>query len=385
MSTNHKEDDDNHDRKIINTGSTTLNDVAGTGTILPVAGTSTTTLTGGDDDDEDDLDEDKDDDFLTGNTGTTITGTAGTTTTTGGTTGTTATDTGTITITGSITGITTTDTGTTTTTGSTTGTTTMGTDTTTTTAGAAPLAGKNVLAGSASNDNLDGDDDDDTLIGGAGDDDLDGGTGNDVLIGGTGNDIITGGTGNDVITGGAGSDILDGGVGVDTASYTGKRSSYTISKDADGTFHVKNSSSVDTLHNVERLSFADGTLALDTNGSSGAVYRLYKAALDRAPDAPGLGHNIHLKDAGLTLGQMADAFVHSAEFTSKYGALSNEQFVTQLYQNVLHRTADAPGLAHNLNLLNTTLTRADMLTAYSESTENQVAVVGQIAEGIWLA
>ncbi len=341
MSTNHKEDDDNHDRKIINTGSTTLNGVAGT--TPPTGGTGTTTLTGGltgGDDDEDDLDEDKYDDFLTGSTGTTTTDT-GTTTTTGGT-----------------------------------GTTTTGTGTTTTTAGAAPLAGKNVLAGSASNDNLDGDDDDDTLIGSAGDDDLDGGAGNDVLIGGTGNDVITGG---------AGSDILDGGVGVDTASYTGKRSSYTISKDADGTFHVKNSSSADTLHNVERLSFADGTLALDTNGSSGAVYRLYKAALDRAPDAPGLGHNIHLKDAGLTLGQMADAFVHSAEFTSKYGALSNEQFITQLYQNVLHRTADAPGLAHNLNLLNTTLTRADMLTAYSESTENQVAVVGQIAEGIWLA
>ena len=85
----------------------------------------------------------------------------------------------------------------------------------------------------------------------------------------------------------------------------------------------------------------------------------------------------------MTLPQMADAFVHSAEFTNKYGALSNAQFINQLYLNVLDRTPDAPGLAWNLNLLNTTLTRADMLNGFSESAENQINLIGQIQDGIW--
>ena len=66
-----------------------------------------------------------------------------------------------------------------------------------------------------------------------------------------------------------------------------------------------------------------------------------------------------------------------------YESLSDEQFITHLYQNVLRRAPDQPGLAHNLNLLNTSLTRADMLAAYSESAENQAAVIGQIQDGIW--
>ena len=346
MSKNHKEDDDNHDEKIINAGITMLN--GGVGTTTSTGGTGTL-----DDDDDDDDDDD------------TLDGSDDDTTSNGGT-------------------------------------------------GNDPLvggAGKDSLDGDDDDDHLDGGDDDDHLDGGAGNDTLAGGTGTDTLAGGTGTDTLAGGTGTDTLSGGAGNDTLDGdddddnldggddddhldggagndtldgGTGTDTASYVGNRSGYAVSKGADGALHVKNSSSGDdTLQNIERLSFTDGTLALDIDGNSGTVYRLYKAALDRVPDALGLGHNIHLKDAGLTLGQMADAFVHSAEFTNKYGALSNDQFITQLYLNVLHREADAPGLAHNLNLLNTTLTRADMLAAYSESTENQLEVIGQIQDGIW--
>jgi len=218
-------------------------------------------------------------------------------------------------------------------------------------------------------------------------------TGDDVIAGSAFSDSLSGYGGNDIFypSGlfhmGAEDDFIDGGAGMDTVSYDGYRSDYVIEKLTNSdwrTVSLKPSAlPLDLLENIERISFVDGTWALDAHGTSGQVYRLYKAAFDRAPDPPGLGWNIHLIDKGTTQAQMADAFVHSAEFTSKYGSLSNEQFITQLYANVLHRTPDPDGMAWNLNLLNTKLSRADMLSAYSESAENQAAVIGQIQDGIW--
>ena len=210
--------------------------------------------------------------------------------------------------------------------------------------------------------------------------------GSDTLYSSPYTDHLIGYGGNDLFYASSGNDIFDGGDGTDTVSYSGNRSAYTVTAITNAWQVQKPSASgTDTVYNnVERISFADGTLGLDTvSGSSGVMYRLYKAAFDRVPDTPGLGHNIPLMDGGLTLAQMSDAFVVSAEFTNTYGALSNAQFVNQLYANVFDRTPDAPGLAWNLNLLNTTLTRAAMLSGFSESAENQAAVIGQIQDGIW--
>ena len=208
----------------------------------------------------------------------------------------------------------------------------------------------------------------------------------DPFTGSTGNDALTGGTGNDTLTGGAGNDILDGGAGIDTAGYTGNRANFTVTASGTG-FTVADTTGAngtDTLVNIERLSFTDGWLGLDISGTSGQMYRLYKAAFNRIPDAPGLGWNIGLVDGGLTLAQMSAAFVASAEFSSTYGSLTNTQFLDQLYLNVLGRPADAVGPAWSLNLLDTNaVDRPGMLAAYSESAENQAAVIGQIQDGIW--
>ena len=205
----------------------------------------------------------------------------------------------------------------------------------------------------------------------------------DVLWGYADNDTLTGGAGNDTLDGGSGDDALIGGAGADTANFSGNRSQYTLTATTTG-WTLSGVDGNDTLANVERLSFADGSLGFDTSGTSGQMYRLYKAAFNCVPDAPGLGWNIGLVDDGLTLAQMSAAFVASAEFTSTYGALSNTQFLDQLYLNVLNRLADPVGAAWNLNLLDTNaVDRPGMLAAYSESAENQAAVIGQIQDGIW--
>ena len=215
------------------------------------------------------------------------------------------------------------------------------------------------------------------------------GTGNEldnVLTGNEGSNTLAGGAGNDTLTGGAGNDSLDGGAGLDIASYSLSRVSFTVTASGTGFTVADNTGAngTDTLSNVERISFADGSLGLDISGTSGQMYRLYKAAFNRIPDAPGLGWNIGLVDGGLTLAQMSAAFVVSAEFSSTYGSLTNTQFLDQLYLNVLSRPADPVGAAWNLNLLDTNaVDRPGMLAAYSESAENQAAVIGQIQDGIW--
>ncbi len=108
---------------------------------------------------------------------------------------------------------------------------------------------------------------DDVVYGRAGNDKLDGGAGNDVLHGGAGDDVLAGGLGDDRLAGGFGNDTLDGGAGDDVAVFNGARSDYAITRRADGSVEVKDlratSTGVDTLIDVERIAFTDGTFATD--------------------------------------------------------------------------------------------------------------------------
>lgn len=197
----------------------------------------------------------------------------------------------------------------------------------------------------------------------------------------SGADTITGNSANNVLKGYGGNDRIDGGAGTDTAVYSGFRSQYSVVKGGNA-FQVTGPEGADTLLNIERIKFDDVTIANDTNGAAGQAYRLYQAALGRAPDTGGLGAQTKALDAGVSLHDIAQNFINSAEFSAKYGALNNTQFVTQLYANVLHRLPDSGGLAFHVNALNTGLTRADDLIGFSESNENQAALLGVISNGM---
>jgi Ca2+-binding RTX toxin-like protein len=123
-------------------------------------------------------------------------------------------------------------------------------------------AGNDVLNGGAGNDTLDGGADNDQLYGGAGVDSLIGGLGNDVLYGGLGNDILLGGDGNDVLWGDAGNDALDGGAGIDTASFTGLRSAYTVTALNATTLQISGADGVKTVSNTEFFNFGGTVVSL---------------------------------------------------------------------------------------------------------------------------
>jgi len=229
-----------------------------------------------------------------------------------------------------------------------------------------------------------------TFSGTSGNDNLIGTVRSDIFLGGAGDDVVYGGYGKDFVTGGPGNDLIYGGPGIDTAIYAGTRLGHAITATSNSDSNVKDlkitntSNGTDTLIGVERIKFDDITLAFDTSGNAGQTYRLYQAAFKRTPDKAGLSGWINAIDNGMSLASVANSFIQSAEFKSLYGANpTDSQLVTLLYTNALNRTADTAGLNYWVGQLsNGAQTRAQALIGFSESTENQAALIGIIQNGI---
>jgi hypothetical protein len=154
---------------------------------------------------------------------------------------------------------------------------------------------------------------------------------------------------------------------------------------SNGELHVHDNSSYpgDLLTGIERIQFSDHALALDIDGHGGQAYRLYQAAFNRAPDNAGLGFWIAALDRGMSLQAAAGGFIASPEFQQKYGSNpSDADYVSQLYRNVLHRDGDTSGTAFWLDALHNGHSRAEVLAFFSESPENQAALIGQIGNGV---
>jgi hypothetical protein len=206
---------------------------------------------------------------------------------------------------------------------------------------------------------------------------------------GIGNGVL-GTKGVDRFTSQAGSELFLGGPGTDTLVLHGNRANYTVVQTAKGytVTDTVGTDGVDTLVGVERLQFADGRLAIDWDSGqvSGEVYRIYQAAFNRTPDLGGVANWVNAMDGGYSLVQTANAFIDSAEFHALYGASpTNAELVTLLYANVLHRAPDQGGYDYWLNKLDSHIqTPAEVLIGFSESVENQAALIGVIQYGIWL-
>jgi hypothetical protein len=108
--------------------------------------------------------------------------------------------------------------------------------------------------------------------------------------------------------------------------------------------------------------------------------RLYFATFLRVPDYAGLVFNAGLvRNGTLTHTQLANYFAASPEFIATYGALDNVQFVTLLYQNILGRAPDAPGLAGWTAALDAgTYSRGQVLLGFADSPEYQAAVANEV-------
>ena len=242
-----------------------------------------------------------------------------------------------------------------------------------------------MLANSGETKPVTGSDETDNLFGSNNIDTIFGLNGADQLNGLGGDDSLNGGSGNDTLTGGLGNDFIDGGSGIDRAIYSGSRASHQLTKTSTG-YTISSSEGTDTLISVERLQFSDKTVALDIDGNAGQAYRIYQAAFDRKPDNDGLKYWINQIDNGVSLSTVASAFQLSTEFQGMYGANpSNDQLITAMYSNVLHRAPDQGGYDYWKSQMNAgTVKKDSLLVNFSESAENQANVIGVIQYGIEL-
>lgn len=183
---------------------------------------------------------------------------------------------------------------------------------------------------------------------------------------------------------GPGNDTIDGGGGIDTLISSASRAGATVVHTDSGWQLSASYDGSDSLSHIERIAFANETLALDIDGNAGQAYRVYQAAFNRTPDNDGLKFWIGAMDHGASLHDVAAGFINSAEFQTLYGSNpGNDQFVTRLYSNVLHRAPDAGGYNYWLGLLDhNNISRTDALVQFSESPENQAGVIGVIQNGI---
>ena len=265
------------------------------------------------------------------------------------------------------------------------------------------------LAGSAYADHLTGDANNNVIDGGGGNDVLDGRGGvNTVSFAsaasavhvslalqgqaqntGVGFDTLSnfqnlvGSAFDDTLHGGAGSNALNGGGGINTATYDGAYGEYALGAAA-ATVSGGPEGGTDTLTNIQRIQFVDGYLATSTADTAGEVYRLYGAALGRAPDPVGLAGWTHALNAGTSLQSVANSFVTSAEFQNVYGSLSDTAFVTLLYANVLHRLPDPGGLNGWLGALSQGVSRAEVLMGFSQSQEDINDLAAPVQQGLWI-
>jgi hypothetical protein len=159
-------------------------------------------------------------------------------------------------------------------------------------------------------------------------------------------------------------------------------SGVTFTANGDGSFNMSNASGTEHVSGYIQVQFSDATVTIAAHDSLGEyIAMLYQGALGRAPDPGGLAAweqeaaalpaNVQAMGAyGLAdASDIAAGFVNSPEFQSKYGSLSDAQFVTQLYQNLLGRAPDTAGYAYWTAELAGGTSREHVLIGFAASAE----------------
>ncbi|HSH89748.1 MAG TPA: FG-GAP-like repeat-containing protein [Ramlibacter sp.] len=175
----------------------------------------------------------------------------------------------------------------------------------------------------------------------------------DIVQGREGNESLAGLAGNDRLNGHAGNDTLDGGAGLDTAVYAGLRSQYAVAGGAGHaaavTDRVAGRDGADTLHDIERLQFADMHVAFDLDGNAGNAAKCIGAVFGRtlASNPLYVGVGIALLDQGMSYTQLAQSAI---EYMLGASA-SHVDIVQLLFGNLVGAPPDAPTQAFLVSLL----------------------------------
>lgn len=165
---------------------------------------------------------------------------------------------------------------------------------------------------------------------------------------------------------------VDGEDGENTAAFASLRSAATI-VNGGGDENVLFPGLTADLVSIDRLQFIDGT-TYETNASAGAQAALmFEGIFGRLPDAINAGgFALVAQQPGVVAA--AAQMLATTEGSANTARLSNAQFVSRLYANVLHRAPEAAGLAGwQADLDRGQLTRAEVTARFAAAPEAQSA------------
>ncbi|MBK6471222.1 MAG: M10 family metallopeptidase [Betaproteobacteria bacterium] len=152
-------------------------------------------------------------------------------------------------------------------------------------------------------------------------------------IGGGGNDILLGNLADNRLQGGAGNDALDGALGIDLAIYSAARAGAAFSVTATGFTVTSAADGTDALANVERLRFADTSVALDLPGNAGMVAKILGSVFgrDAVSNEEYAGIGLYYIDGGMSYESLMQLAIDA-----RLGAgASHHAVVDLLYTNVV--------------------------------------------------
>lgn len=194
--------------------------------------------------------------------------------------------------------------------------------------------------------------------------------------------------GDDRLQGGSGDDRLDGGAGIDTAVYARAAAGYTLARTGvdwrvtDGA----GGEGTDTLVGIERLRFADRSIALDLDGAAGNTAKLIGAIFGAAHLLPAyVGIGISLFDNGASIAEVAGFALETGLYEELAGSASNADFVRRVYMNVVGSEPGAAEQAHYQGILDRgEATRAQLAIFAAETAENAASIdfIGLAGSGL---
>lgn len=123
---------------------------------------------------------------------------------------------------------------------------------------------------------------------------------------------------------------------------------------------------------------ADFDVAHDPTSWVDDVYRLYRGIFDREPDVGGLDGWVTSLAGGTAFQTVVAQFMASPEFQSTYGATTDAEFITLLYNNVLDRSPDAGGFAAWSSQLAGGMTRETLVERFVQSPEFVAGTEGDL-------
>ncbi len=208
----------------------------------------------------------------------------------------------------------------------------------------------------------------------------------DYLVGTADGETIQGAGGDDTIVASGGHDVLDGGSGDDLVRFAGFAHDYRFSlQGATGSVSGGVEAAHDALSSIESVQFLDGVLTFDPASTAAQIVRLYDSFLGRAPDAAGFDSYLNYVAQGHSFQDMANNAAASPEFANATAGLTDDQYITYVYEHSLHREPDAYGLQQYEQALHDgTLTRTSMIVQAAESPEHVALTASIVAQGLWI-